>query len=177
MTTRGFGDRNLPKNEFDNQHPMRKLKNMTTVEGTAQKSVVAVSGRKLVVLMFAFGILASGTLWTYWYYHTAPFVPLQRAISAEFPGSAPRVDGGQRKIHRGTPTLLWVIARVDFRPDQDSEKARQMVDRIVELTKTTIDSSDYEQVNVRLFQGELEKMIHKRDFPVRLKPGPLIEIE
>ena len=49
-----------------------------------------IDGWKLVLVMLTFGILASGTLWGYWYYHTAPFIPLQVAIADEFPAALAR---------------------------------------------------------------------------------------
>lgn len=123
-----------------------------------------IEGWKLVLVMLTFGILASGTLWGYWYYHTAPFIPLQVAIADEFPGSAPRVDGGKRKIHKGTPAHLWVIMRVDFKPQDDEAKSITTVERVRELADEHLDLSEYEQLTVRLFFGEMEKEIHKRDF-------------
>ena len=123
-----------------------------------------IDGWKLVLIMLTFGILASGTLWGYWYYHTAPFIPLQVAIADEFPGSAPRVDGGKRKIHKGTPSHLWIIMRVDFKPQDDEAKSNATVERVRELSDEHLDLSEYEQLTVRLFFGEMEKEIHKRDF-------------
>ena len=130
-----------------------------------------VSGTVVVGLMFAFGIAATAGLWTYWYYHTQPFIPLQEAISAEFKGSAPRVDGGARKLHKGTPTLLWIIMRVDFRPDLDREQAASVSRRVVELSDQHLDLAPYEQLNIRLFFGELEKEIHTLDAQVPIDSG------
>ncbi|MHC4875690.1 MAG: hypothetical protein ACYTGL_04270 [Planctomycetota bacterium] len=130
-----------------------------------------ISGSVVVALMFAFGAVATAGLWTYWYYHTQPFIPLQEAISAEFKGSAPRVDGGARKLHKGTPTLLWIIMRVDFRPDLDREKAASVSRRVVELSQEHLDLSAYEQLNIRLFFGELEKEIHTLDAEVPIEAG------
>ena len=39
-----------------------------------------VSGAKVIVGMFLFALLMSCCLWVYWYLHTGPFLPLQRAI-------------------------------------------------------------------------------------------------
>lgn len=131
-----------------------------------------IDGWKLVLVMMTFGILASGTLWGYWYYHTAPFIPLQVAIADEFPGSAPRVDGGQRKMHKGTESLLWIIMRVDFKPQENPQKSEHTVDRVKKLAEENLDLSPYEQLTVRLFFGEMEKEIHKRDFEFPLNNKP-----
>jgi hypothetical protein len=34
--------------------------------------------------MFAFGIVATGTMWAYWHLHLMPFMPLQESLAAEF---------------------------------------------------------------------------------------------
>ena len=125
-----------------------------------------IDGWKLVAAMLTFGILASGTLWGYWYYHTAPFIPLQVAIADEFPGSAPRVDGGHRRIHKDTAGLLWIIMRVDFNPKDEPEKSQSTVDRVVELAHKHVEIEEFEKLTVRLFFGEMEKEIHKLDFEV-----------
>ncbi|MBI1314888.1 hypothetical protein GC176_26635 [bacterium] len=130
-----------------------------------------VSGSIIVALMFTFGALTTGALWTYWFYHTQPFIPLQQAISAEFKGSAPRVDGGARKLHKGTPKLLWIIMRVDFRPNLDREKSASVSRRVVELSQENLDLTKFEQLNIRLFFGELEKEIHTLDAEVPIHAG------
>ena len=130
-----------------------------------------IPGAAVIAVMFTFGVLSTGALWTYWFYHTQPFIPLQQAISAEFKGSAPRVDGGARKLHKGTPTLLWIIMRVDFRPDLDREKAATVSKRVVELSQEHLDLTEFEQLNIRLFFGELEKEIHTLDAEVPIASG------
>ncbi len=130
-----------------------------------------VPGKVVVAIMFTFGVLSTGVLWTYWFYHTQPFIPLQVAISTEFKGSAPRVDGGARKLHKGTPTLLWIIMRVDFRPDLDREKSATVSKRVVELSQENLDLTNFEQLNIRLFFGELEKEIHTLDAEVPIAAG------
>lgn len=119
----------------------------------------------------AFGLLASGTLWTYWSYHTAPFIPMQIAIADEFPGSAPRVDGGQRKMHKGTPRLLWVVMRVNFNPVADTAQAHKVTQRVMVLAHDNLDLSQFDQLNLRQFYGEPEKELHRVDFEVPLSNG------
>ncbi len=75
-----------------------------------------VSGRAMVLGMLAFGTLTTAAMWVYWTLHVGPFRPLQDAIAAAFPHSSPRVDGGQRKMHKGTPKILRIVMRVDFDP-------------------------------------------------------------
>lgn len=146
---------------------------MTTTDPAPPESTSTIgpeiAGWKLVLAMLSFGLLASGTLWGYWYYHTAPFIPLQTAIAKEFPGSAPRVDGGQRRIHKGSSKLVWIIMRVEFKPQDEPEKSQRTVDRVVQLAREHVELEPFEQINVRLFFGELEQEIHKVDFEIPLK--------
>ena len=139
-------------------------------ETTASPSS-GLSGRVTVVLMFVFGMILTGILWTFWLWHAAPFAPLQKAIAAEFPKSSPRVDGGQKRMHvAGTPKLLWVILRVYYEPESDPDRSRKVVDRVVVLARQTLDVSEYDQINVRLYSGEPEHALHKLETEVRLKP-------
>lgn len=131
----------------------------------------AVRGPIVVAGMLVFGLIASGSLWTYWSYHTAPFIPLQVAIAEEYAGSAPRVDGGHRRLHRGTPKLLWVVMRVDFNPKDDAAHAREVTERVVQLAGDSIDMTGFEQLNLRQFFGEEEKQLHRVDFEVPFIDG------
>ncbi len=138
---------------------------------TSASPSFALSGKTTVVLMFVFGIVLTGILWTFWLFHAAPFAPLQKALGVEFPKSSPRVDGGQRKMHAaGTPKLLWVILRVYFDPEHDLDRSQKMVERVTELTRQNLDVAEYAQLNVRLYFGEPEHMLHKLDTEVPLKP-------
>lgn len=127
--------------------------------------------------MLIFGLIASGSLWTYWHYHTAPFIPLQVAIADEFHASAPRVDGGQRKIHKGTPKLLWIVIRIEFNPEDDLERTRQITDRVMELSEQHLDLTEFEQINLRQFYGELEQVLHKIDYEITLENGAPTEVK
>jgi hypothetical protein len=129
-----------------------------------------VSGPIVVVMMFTFASVATGILWLYWYYHSAPFVPLQNAIAAEFPDSAVRVDGGQRKMHKDSPKLLWIVLRVRFQPDGD-DVSLKTADRLAELAEKHVDLTAFEQLNVRLFTGEPEKYLQKQDYEVPISEG------
>lgn len=121
--------------------------------------------------MLTFGLIASGSLWTYWHYHTAPFIPLQVAIANEFKASSPRVDGGQRKMHKGTPKLLWIVLRVQFNPETETDRALKVAERVVELATEHLDLTEFEQLNVRQFFDEYEKMLHRVDYKVPLDNG------
>ncbi len=137
----------------------------------------AVAGPAVVALMVAFGAIATATLWVYWYYHSAPFVPLQRAISAEFPRSSPRVDAGQRKIHKGTPAEIWIIMRVEFDLESDDAEPLAAADRVKELVNEHLNKGQYDTLHVRLYRGKPEQYIQKRDIDMPLRDDvPAAEI-
>jgi hypothetical protein len=129
-----------------------------------------VSGPLVIAIMFAFASIATGILWFYWYYHSAPFAPLQKAIAEEFRLSAARVDGGQRRMHKDSPRLLWIVLRVDFQPDE-GEASLSAVGRIADLAEKHVDLASYDQLNVRLFIGEPEKYLHKQDYKIPIIDG------
>lgn len=122
------------------------------------------SGKWVIAGMFAFGIVATLTLWIYWYMHSGPFAPLQKAIAAEFPKSIPRVDGGQRRMHLGGPRLAWIILRVQFKPEEDEARSQAVMERVLALARQHLTMSDWDQINIRLFYGEPERVIHSKDF-------------
>lgn len=137
-------------------------------DGTTKPSG-AVAGPAVVALMVAFGAIATASLWVYWYYHSAPFVPLQRAISAEFPRSSPRVDAGQRKIHKGTPAEIWIIMRVEFDLESGDEEPQAAADRVKELVNEHLNKGQYDTLHVRLYRGKPEQYIQKRDIDMPLR--------
>ncbi len=129
-----------------------------------------VSGSGVVLAMFAFGIAATAGLWTYWTLHTGPFRPLQDALAKEFPGSVPRVEGGQRKMHKGTPPILRAVLRVHFDPVTETAKGEQILDRVEKLARQHLDLSQYEVLDVYLYEGVPEQAIREREFERQLKP-------
>jgi hypothetical protein len=129
-----------------------------------------VSGRIVVAIMFAFGIASTAALWTYWTLHTGPFRPLQDALAKEFPGSLPRVDGGQRKLREGMPKILRVVLRVDFDPVTGTAEGEQVLDRVAKVSRRHIDLDQYDVLDVYLYEGIPEKTIREREFERRLKP-------
>lgn len=120
-----------------------------------------IRGAYVVLGMFAFGILATGALFAYWHFHTAPFQELQAALAEEFPGSRPRAEGGQRKQHKGTPHILRVILKVDFPPESHPKEAEAMADRVLGLAEKHHGLKSYDKVELHLYWPEKEKEIHE----------------
>lgn len=123
------------------------------------------SGRWVVVGMFVFAAAATGGMWVYWKLHIAPFLPLQEALAEAFPGSRPRVEGGQRKMSKNTPRILRITARVDFDPtrDQNAAEVDRFADRLAAVAREKQnDLSSYELLELHLFWPEPEQEIRQR---------------
>jgi hypothetical protein len=125
-----------------------------------------ISGRRVVLGMFAFGLVMTGALWVYWEAYTRPFRPLQNAINAEFPGSTPRVIGGEHKSHKhANPPTLRIVIRVDFDPGAASEaETEPYTSRLRVLAAEHVDLSPYEQVEIHLVHRVPEAETQQRAF-------------
>ena len=132
------------------------------------------SGRWVVVGMFAFGLAAAGILWIYSVRHAAPFLPLQRALAQEFDNSAPKVEGGQRKIHKQTPKVLRIVMKVGFDPTDESERAKSFANRVTTFIHKHHDLNGYELLEIHLFWPEPEKEI--KQWAIEQKVAELIDL-
>ncbi len=124
------------------------------------------SGRKVVLGMIAFGIVMTGTMWLYWEAYTRPFRPLQYAINEVYPGSSPRVIGGEHKSHKAEyPSTLRIVIRVDFDPREAPEAVTEpYTSRLLKLTAQHVDLSAYEQIEVHLVHRVPEAETEQRKF-------------
>ena len=120
----------------------------------------------VVLAMFAFGIAMTGALFAYWEAYTRPFRPLQSAINAEFPGSSPRVIGGEHKSHKHEhPPTLRIVLRVDFDPNTASEEqVEPYTSRLRALAAEHLDLSHYEQLEIHLVHRVPEAETQQRSF-------------
>ena len=109
-----------------------------------------VPGRWVACGILCLGLISTTTLWIYTDLHTAPFLALRDAIHEEFPSSAPQVEGGQRKIHRGSPRILRVTLRVSWDPHERDEEVANMLSRLVELADRHQGLTGYDQFDVHL---------------------------
>lgn len=130
-----------------------------------------VSGRGVVIALLMFGTAATSLLWIYWTLHTGPFRPLQDALAAAFPGSSPRVEGGQRKMHKKTPRVLRATLRVDFDPVTETGRDQRVVDRVQEIAGQHVDLAAYDELQVFLFQGVPEKSLRQIELIRNLRPA------
>ncbi len=113
-----------------------------------------ISGRWVVIALLGFGILATAALWIYSKMELAPFVPLLKAIRAEFPESKAQVKGGR---HKREPPLLRVVMQVDYTPVESDERVQKMFQRVVALVKEHLDLSQYENFELHVVHYIPEK--------------------
>lgn len=132
----------------------------------------SVSGRKVVIAMFALGIVATGILWTYWQLHLMPFMPLQEALVREFEDSRPHVEGGTRKMHKGTPSILRIVMRVPFDPTLEDEATEAQLRSLFETTRTLAaqhtELEQYNEIEIHLYLEEKEQVLHQQSFRIDL---------
>lgn len=127
-----------------------------------------ISGSKLVIAMFGLAITATSILWFYWDMHLMPYMPLQEAIALEYKDSSPRVDGGQRKIHKGTPMILRVVMRVPFDPTSSDaatqDKIEARIARTKQLATTHTEVEKFQTLEVHMYFQPKEKTIKQKTF-------------
>lgn len=132
-----------------------------------------ISGRKVVVAMFAMAFLATGLLWFYWNLHLQPFMPLQEALAVEFKKSSPRVDGGQRKQHKGTPKFLRVVMRVPFDPNATDAETQSLIETRIERTRELAlkytPEDEYEYLELHFYQEQKEQRLSQKEFQKSMK--------
>lgn len=107
-----------------------------------------VSGKLVVIALFAFGISTTSFLWFYTYLNNRPFIDLRHALYQEYGREcSPRVEGGQER-GRG-PYLLRVVINVDFDPTSKAadvvRKVTQMEERCQALARLHHDLAPYEK--------------------------------
>jgi len=150
---------------------MSQLPDLATTT-TRQAVKKPVSGRTVVVLMFVLGILATAFLYTYWTLHLTPFMPLQEAIVREFPGSAPRVNGGRRKIHKKTPMILRVAIKSEVDPTSEQPAEQQAMlhlrQRVAAMTRELQPLPGIEQLEVHVYKLLKEDQIRKRAWQLQM---------
>ena len=121
-----------------------------------------ISGTAIVAAVFTFALVLTTVMWLYWKLHTAPFLPLQQAVADTFPDSAPLVQGGQLKMHKNTPRILRITLRVNFDPNNDDQQVSRITNRVVALAREHQDLSEYDQLEINLFQLVPEHASKKR---------------
>ena len=133
------------------------------------------SGRWVVAAMFAMGITLTGLLYAYSTLHLGPFRPLQDAIAQEFPGSAPRIDGGKKKPHKNTPTILRILVKTEVDPLSEREESVQqlifMRKRIGELAREMAPLPNLAILEIHIYKLLKEDEIHKRSYRLELETG------
>ena len=108
----------------------------------------AVRGVWAAVGILVLGLVFTGVLWWYTDMHAGPFRELRDAIHSEFPGSSPQVEGGQRKIHKGSPKILRITLRVEQDPRSNDDLVSRAMERLVVLAERYHGLRKYDQLDV-----------------------------
>lgn len=137
------------------------------------------NGRLIVASMFLLGICATTFLYAYWSLHLMPFMPLQESLVREFPGSAPRVNGGQKKMHRQTPVVLQVMMKSPVDPwsktTADAAAIRKLQQRVLELVREQNPLSGLQQLELHVYHLVAEDEIQGRSWRILMPDGPAWE--
>ncbi len=128
-----------------------------------------ISGRWVVLGIFIFAIVMIGVLYLYWFKHTGPFLPLQKALAEEFVGCQPLVQGGQRKIHKNTDKILRVTMKVEFNPLEMTESSEQYVENIFRFISNNWKISDYDELHLHVYKKNPEKKLQENVFKKNVK--------
>lgn len=131
-----------------------------------------VSGSKVVLAMFGLGILATTALSFYWTKHLEPFMPMQQAVNERFKNASARIDGGQRKLHKGTPSVLSVRMRIPFDPNEseNDSQVQEIVDECVQLSKIHVADMKFDEIVVLMYHQVKESKASQRKVSVMLNP-------
>lgn len=129
-----------------------------------------VSGSKVVIAMFGLGILATTALSFYWTKHLEPFMPMQLAVNERFKNASARIDGGQRKLHKGTPSVLSVRMRIPFDPNkaENESQVQEIVDTCVQLSKVHVADMEFDEIVVLMYHQVKESKASQRKVSVML---------
>ncbi len=120
---------------------------------------VFISGKLVVVGMFAFAAVMTGLMWFYWKMNLAPFLPLQQVIVAteEFSESRPVVEGGRAKGQDNAPNTLRVTMKVDYDPIENEDRVIAIEQKVLELAKTSLPQfEEYDQLEFNLYWPKQE---------------------
>jgi hypothetical protein len=119
-------------------------------EGIVPDESPRISGVWVAGGLLLLGAAFTLVLWLYTEVHTGPFRDLRDAIHSEFPRSVPQVEGGQKKMHKGTPRILRITLQVHSDPREDDQLVTGMIDRLVSLSEEHHGLGGYDVLDVYL---------------------------
>lgn len=123
------------------------------------KDPVFISGKLVVLGMFAFAALMTGFMWFYWKMNLAPFLPLQQAIIAteELAESRPVVEGGRAKGQENAPNTLRVTMKIDYDPVENEDRVIAIEQKVLELAESSLPQfEEFDQLEFNLYWPKQE---------------------
>jgi len=118
-----------------------------------------ISGKAVILFMAAFAMLMTGLMWSYWKWNLAPFLPLQQAIVAvdHLKESRPVIEGGRPKGHKDEPNTLRVTVKVDYNPEEETDRVDALETEILELARTNLPQfAEYDQFELNVYWPKQE---------------------
>jgi hypothetical protein len=118
-----------------------------------------ISGKAVILFMAAFAMLMTALMWIYWKWNLAPFLPLQQAIVAvdHLKESRPVVEGGRLKGQQNAPKTLRVTMKVDYNPEEETDRVDALETEILELAKVNLPQFDeYDQFELNVYWPKQE---------------------
>lgn len=111
--------------------------------------------------MIGFGLLLTAGMYAYWTLYTAPFKPIMESLAERYPGSAPRVDGGKRRLDLPGESTLRIVMKSEFDPET-SPQAESFASDVAQFVAETTDLRRFDAVEVHLFRGLPEDHVSQR---------------
>lgn len=127
------------------------------------------SGTWLVVAMFGFGLALATGLYVYLTLHTAPFRSLTAALDDRYPDSAPRVDGGKRRLDRPGERVLRIILKAPFDPEEDESRAESFGRGVAAFAAERRPEMAFDLIEVHLYFERPEQKLSQRTVRVRVE--------
>jgi len=128
-----------------------------------------IRGRTIVLGLFIFGLLMSGSLYLFQAVNTFQFADTQNALAKEFPDSRPRVEGGRLKGKQIHPATFRTTLAVSFNPHEEDVRIQKMADRIMEIASQNLNLNEYEQAELHFYQAIPEQKIILREIKRDIK--------
>ena len=130
MASASLNPSDSPDASSSNEHRVPSLKSAASSARVSGRNPRA--GTFVVVGMFFFGIILTVTMFLYWRHHRAPFLPYQKALAVQYPGSRPIVEGGK---HKNSPWILRVRLQVDFGLENNPSQVPTIVETVFNLAQ------------------------------------------
>ena len=109
------------------------------------------SGRTVVAMMFAFGIVVVSGFWTYWALYDRPLAPLRRAIAADHPDLFVQIAAGRAK--KSELNELRIVVQTPFDPHRATGQTASVADSIRSHAVSWDQIDRYDRLEIILYES------------------------